>query len=87
MLTELMSPLLNNNVANPLSALTAASLADLSYVVNYAGSDTYVVPVAPFGFRGAAMSGGGITLVNDIWRGPIFVLDPTGRIERVIHPR
>jgi hypothetical protein len=85
--TELMTPLLNGGVPNPLTVVTAASLADLSYVVNYGESDTYVLPSAPFASVAPAGSGNDLLLVNDIWRGPIFVLSPTGRIERVIRPR
>jgi len=84
--TEIMSPMINGGVPNPLSVLTAASMGDLGYASNYAAADSYVLPVAPF-FASAWVSGGGIQLVDDIWRGPILVLDPTGRITKVIRPR
>ncbi len=84
--TEIMSPSINGGVPNPLSVLTVASIADLGYVSNYGAADTYVLPVAPF-FGSTRVSGVGVQLVDDIWRGPIMVLDPTGRITKVIKPR
>jgi len=41
--TELMTATLDNGVPNPLSLITTASMGDLGYTVNYAGSDGYVV--------------------------------------------
>ncbi len=81
--TELMTPTLNSGFANLLSKLSVASMGDLGYVVNYAGSDAYTfVPVAPL-----AGAFGGRTMVDDIWWGPRIFLDPSGRIVRIIRPR
>ncbi len=66
--TELMTPQLDGG-ANPLSAITSASLADMGYMVNIGGSDAFVVP-AP-----SAVAGGRniLLLENDIWDGPIYI--------------
>ena len=86
LVTELMTAALNSGVPNPLSKLTAASMADLGYQSNYAASDTYVLPVAPFA-AAAFMAGTGRQMVDDVWRGPLYIVDASGRIERVIRPR
>jgi hypothetical protein len=52
---ELMTGFYNPGVANPLSRITIASLADLGYTVNYAAADPYAPP------SGAA--GGGTALI------------------------
>ena len=68
---ELMTGYLNSGSGNPLSILTAASLADLGYVVNLAGSDPYSrIFTAP-----AAVPGERIDLGDDIWPGPIIVIE------------
>jgi hypothetical protein len=79
---ELMTGFINSG-ANPLSVVTTASMGDLGYLVNYAGSDMYVVPQAP------PVSRPGTTLVlgNDIRRVVIEVVDVTGRVVRTIPPR
>ena len=73
--TELMTPFLNGGVPNPLSRLTPASLWDMGYEVNLAASDSYVVPAAP-----AVAGRFVIEMVDDIWHGPIYAVDPSGRI-------
>lgn len=78
--TELMTGFLNQGVANPLSVLTAASMGDLGYTVNYAGADPYT---QTFSLR-ATGSATQIHLVNDIIRGPVYVLSPAGTIMGVI---
>ena len=75
-----MTPALNSGVVNPLSIVSVASLRDMGYTVAYANSDSYVVPVAPAVFG----LGSGVLMVNDIWRGPIYVVDAGGRIIRVL---
>ena len=79
---ELMTGFINSG-ANPLSVVTTASMGDLGYQVNYAGSDVYVVPVAP------AVSTGRPTLVlgDDIRRVPIEIVDAAGRVVRTMPPR
>jgi hypothetical protein len=77
--TELMTPFLNA-ATDPLSRLTTASLWDLGYEVNLAGSESYTVPPAPPAF--AARGGLRINLGDDIWRGPLYEVDSFGRIVR-----
>ena len=78
--TELMTPALNGGMVNPLSIVSVASLRDMGYAVAYANSDSYVLPVAPAVFG----LGTGVLMLNDIWPGPIVVVDPGGRIIRVL---
>jgi len=74
--SELMTGF-NNAGANPLSVMTAASLSDLGYIVNYAGSDAFqfVSPLAA-----AASQIGRMSLGDDARRGTIIVLDSRGRV-------
>ncbi len=68
--------------ANPLSRLTVASLWDLGYAVNLDGSDAYmqVFSAPPL----AATVGGKLHLKDDLRRGPIYVVDPSGNVTRVL---
>jgi len=80
--TELMTPFLSVT-ENPLSAITIQSLADVGYRVdvNYADAWNDVVSAPP---RVAAQREELIDLTGDIRRGPIMVVDATGRLLRVI---
>lgn len=82
---ELMTPTINNGVLNPLSAISIQSLAELGYIVDLAGADTYnrVFTVAGLGV-GTEIEG--IRLEGDIYRGPITMVDPQGHILGVIQP-
>jgi hypothetical protein len=83
--TELMTGFLNGGVANPLSRLTVASLEDLGYGVNYAGADNYS---HTFTLRVAGGTGAGtLFLKDDLYRGPLYVMDRSGRVVRVIQPQ
>ncbi|WP_420439843.1 Ig-like domain-containing protein [Candidatus Palauibacter sp.] len=67
---------------SPVSAITIQSLADLGYAVDVTAADPYRLPDAD-----AARLIDEARLVpygNDIWRGPIVVVDPEGRIVRII---
>jgi PKD repeat protein len=44
--TELMTGLLNANVANPLSRMTLASMQDLGYNIDLSKADSYSIPAA-----------------------------------------
>jgi hypothetical protein len=83
--TELMTGYLDNGVPTPLSRLTAAAMEDLGYVVNYAGADSYT---HPFTLRaaGGAAAFQSLSLGDDVYRGPIYVVDSQGRVARVIRP-
>ena len=81
---ELMTSELNGGVPNPLSSVTVESLADIGYVVATGQSDPYVVPfpnLPVVGPRDAPV--GTITMVQDIWWGPIGVVDATGTLVRI----
>jgi hypothetical protein len=79
---ELMTPFID--VTNPLSRLSAAAMEDLGYGVNYAGSDTYV---HVFSLLARAPRENLLNLGDDIYRGPIYVVDRSGRVVEVIQPR
>lgn len=81
---ELMTGFLNNG-SNPLSTISAASMGDLGYVVNYGASDPYTVVNAVAALR--AQGGAAIELRDDVVRLPIFVVDATGRVVGTVSPR
>jgi len=70
--------------ANPLSIVTAAQFIDLTYQVNLGDADPYTLP-GPLSARAA--SGVQVHLVNDIYRGPIMMIDGAGRITSIVQPR
>ncbi len=78
---ELMTGFINFGI-NPLSAVTVGSLWDEAYLVNMAGSDAYALTLALL----AARAGPVLALGDDIWHGPILVIDRQGRVIRVIQP-
>jgi len=80
-----MTGFLNAGVPNPLSVISTASMGDLGYVVNYAGSDPYTVPI-PAALR-ASSAAPSIELGDDIVRLPILVVDASGRVMRVVQPK
>jgi hypothetical protein len=79
--TELMTPTLNAHVTNPLSRVSLASMLDLGYLVTFAAADSYALP-GPAAL--VAAPGATIRMVDDVARGPIFAVDRTGRVTRVI---
>ena len=79
---ELMTPRQHLGVAEPLSAITIQSLADLGYEVDATLAEPYRLPSADM--ARAIEAAPSIPYGDDIWRGPLVVVDPTGRIVRVI---
>ena len=80
--TELMTPSVRVGGSSPLSAITIQSLADLGYSVDTTLADPYRLPDAD-----AARDidpGRLIPYGDDIWRGPVVIVDRDGRIVRVI---
>jgi hypothetical protein len=71
--------------ANPLSEVTTASMQDIGYVINLGASDSYTL-ADPNALR-AQVPAGRIELKNDVWRGPLTVIDRRGRVLRTIQPR
>jgi hypothetical protein len=78
---ELMTGYLNSNVANPLSVLTARSLADLGYIVDPAAADPFFLTLSLGADRGAPESG--LRLHNDIYTGPQYTISRTGERTRI----
>jgi hypothetical protein len=73
---ELMVGFLPSSPA--LSKVTVASLQDLGYTVNYAADSythTFTAPPAAGGAR--------VFLGDDIHHGPLYAVDPSGRITLV----
>ena len=83
---ELMTPELTPGVTNPLSAITTESLADLGYSVDSSGADpftgTFSAPA-----RLTAPGGRVINLENDMYRGPLQVVDHSGNVIRTVFRR
>lgn len=79
---ELMTGFLDAG-PTPLSALTTASMGDLGYLVNYSGSDAFVVSVA---IAAPAQPAAVRALGNDILRLPLMEIDATGRVVRISPP-
>jgi hypothetical protein len=74
---ELMVGFLPSSPA--LSKVTVASLQDLGYTVNYAAADAY-----SHVFAAPPVEGGGrLFLGDDIHHGPLYGIDPSGRISLV----
>ncbi len=72
---ELMTGFLNAG-ANPLSVVTVESFADIGYVIDPTGADSYTLPAA----AGRSPVPGPKLELNDIWRGPLFKFDASGRM-------
>ena len=79
---ELMTPFQHLGEAEPLSAVTIQSLADLGYEVDPTPAEPYRLP-SPDLAR-ALEEAPRIPYGDDIWRGPLIFVDPNGRITRVI---
>ena len=69
--------------ANPLSVVSIAAQEDLGYVVNYAAADAYVhVFTAPV-VGGAQL----LFMGDDVYHGPLYGVDASGHVLRVVQPR
>jgi len=79
---ELMSPRINFG-GNPLSRVTVESLRDMGYVVNSAAADPYSLS---FNLSAGAREPG-LAVGDDVWRGPVEVVDASGRTIIVVEPR
>ena len=80
---ELMTPELQSGVANPLSAITTETLADLGYIVDSSGADSFS-PVFSAPARQTAPRGRILRLGNDTYWGPVNVVDRSGTVSRTI---
>ena len=79
---ELMTPTQNIGVADPLSAVTIQSLADLGYTVDVGLAEAYSLPGTTA--EEAVDSVEKLRYGDDTPRAPIIVVDHTGRIVRTI---
>ena len=81
---ELMRPLNRIGSRETLSAITIRSLADLGYTVDASLAEPYLLPGV-----GAADEKPGrvVDLGDDVLRGPVQVVDTTGRVVRVLRDR
>lgn len=77
---EIMTGFFNANVANPLSAVTTASMRDLGYVVDDSRSDAYLLSLA-FGAL-VAGDGAGVEWREQLAPWPVRVVDDRGRTLR-----
>ena len=81
--TELMAPRLDQHVADPLSAITIQSLADIGYTVSVDEADRFIVPAASASARALDVSPA-IDLTGDVVAVPAVFYDRQGRVVRVI---
>ncbi len=79
---ELMTGFLTGG-ANPLSRVTVASLGDLGYTVDEDGADPFQLNFVTAPPR---ETGEPLPLGNDIFRGPIYLLDDKGRVRGALYP-
>jgi hypothetical protein len=75
---EIMTGYYNSSGTNPFSALSAAAMRDLAYVVNDAATDAFTLPLVLGGFRS------GVTIERpfreELAPWPILVMDERGRV-------
>ena len=83
--TELMSGVLDAGLVNPLSVVSAASMADLGYTVNYDASDSYATGQANQAVR--AHSAPRLVLWDDVLHMPFVLVDVGGHVVGTIPPR
>ncbi len=81
-LNELMTGSLSFR-ANPLSRVTLASLADLGYGVDLDGADDFGIATAP---PAQAPGEQAIPIGDDVLKGPIYIIEPDGRVSDVVVP-
>ena len=72
---ELMTPAIGFG-ANPLSVVSTESLADLGYAVNSSGADPFSLSFSLVESEPSLV----IRLDDDIWQGPIQIVDAQGRV-------
>ncbi len=80
--TELMTGFVD--AVNPLSAVTVESLRDLGYIVNATLANPYSLPGTVAAPTSGVQRKLGIPLMNDVRRGPIYIVERDGRITAVI---
>ena len=82
--SELMTGFVDSG-QNPLSVVTVESLADLGYLVNSEPADSYTVPLGTASLiQSAAAAGTRLYLKDDVWRGPLYRVDRSGRLTAIL---
>ncbi len=82
--SELMTGFVDSG-QNPLSVVTVESLADLGYLVNSEPADSYTVPLGTASLiQSAAAAGTRLLLKDDVWRGPLYRVDRSGRLTAIL---
>ena len=89
MRTELMTPFLNSQSVNPLSAITIQSLADLGYAMDETQAEPYTLPsiITQAPAPDAVSPADGSRLIDlggDLYSGPVWVMEQGGRVVRVL---
>jgi hypothetical protein len=80
---ELMTGYLDPGTNNPLSIVSVGSLWDMGYLVNYADADAFTWPAPP-----ALRSPGPVLeMKDDVFRGLVYGVDPSGRVVTVVDMR
>ena len=83
---EMMTPLMELGVPQPISAITLQAMADLGYSVNVGLADSYTLP----GARPPLLAGDQprhvFDLSGDVDQGPVTVLRPDGQVVDMIPP-
>lgn len=77
---ELMTPFVSLG-SNPLSLITIRSLQDLGYEVDPSRAESFTV-TANLAIEGATLPS--VRLVDDVWSGPITVIDARGEVRATI---
>ena len=79
--TELMTGFLDAQQLNPLSRITVASLEDVGYTVNLDAADAFTVTIPAAG--AAVQSKAGISLLGDIYDGPLYRVTADGSLQLI----
>ena len=81
---ELMTPTTSAEGTSPFSAITLQAMADIGYTVDLSQVDAFTLSLGDL--APPDTSGEVFDLTDDVWIGPVMVVDSTGRILRVIPP-
>lgn len=84
---EIMTPLLERGVPQPVSAITLQAFADLGYTVNASLANEYTLPTPRPPLLAAEQPHRIFDLSGDVDQGPVMILGPDGRVVDVIPPR
>ncbi len=83
---EIMTPLLEAGVTQPVSAITLAAMADMGYVVNMGFANAYRLPTPRPPLADRERPRQVLDLSGDVDQGPVTILGPDGRVLDIIPP-